>query len=130
MLRSETAKPAQVVSRKVSHTLTHLLHRLYRPYCPQVVSVDCNPAQSALLELKTVAIQQLDFEDAWQMFGEGVHPRIDEVYEKKLAPFLSQTSHNFWSKRLWYFKSGKHGCMVEVKGMPPVSWSGQIFVGG
>ncbi len=45
----------------------------------QVVSVDCNPAQSALLELKAVAIQQLEYEDVWQLFGEGVHPRIDEV---------------------------------------------------
>ena len=90
-----------------------LMHHLC---CCQVVSVDCNPAQSALLELKTVAIQQLDFEDAWQMFGEGVHPRIDEVYEQKLAPFLSQTSHNFWSKRLWYFKSGTHGCVVRGEG--------------
>ncbi len=40
-----------------------------------VVSVDCNPAQSSLLELKKVAIQQLDYEDVWQMFGEGRHPR-------------------------------------------------------
>lgn len=36
----------------------------------EVVSVDCNPAQTALLELKSVAIQQLDFEDTWQLFGE------------------------------------------------------------
>lgn len=35
----------------------------------QVVSVDCNPAQSALLELKKVAIQQLEFEDVWQVRG-------------------------------------------------------------
>lgn len=33
----------------------------------QVVSVDCNPAQSALLELKAVAIKQLEFEDVWQV---------------------------------------------------------------
>ncbi|MEW5303500.1 MAG: hypothetical protein WDW38_001833 [Sanguina aurantia] len=71
-----------------------------------VVSVDCNPAQSALLELKAVAIRELEFEDCWQMFGEGVHPHIQEIYEHKLAPFLSQTSHRFWSQRLWYFKAG------------------------
>lgn len=33
--------------------------------------MDCNPAQSALLELKTVAIRQLGFEDVWALFGEG-----------------------------------------------------------
>lgn len=32
-----------------------------------VVSVDCNPAQSSLLELKATAIQQLEFEDVWQV---------------------------------------------------------------
>jgi betaine lipid synthase len=36
-----------------------------------VVSVDCNPAQSSLLELKKAAIANLSYEDAWQMFGEG-----------------------------------------------------------
>lgn len=71
-----------------------------------VVAVDCNPAQSALLELKAIAIKQLDFEDVWLMFGEGKHPRITELYERKLAPFLSQNSHEFWSRRLWYFRHG------------------------
>ena len=37
----------------------------------EVVSVDCNPAQSALLELKRAAIMTLPYEDVWQMFGEG-----------------------------------------------------------
>jgi hypothetical protein len=36
-----------------------------------VVSVDCNPAQSSLLELKRTAIAQLPYEDVWKMFGEG-----------------------------------------------------------
>lgn len=34
-------------------------------------SCDCNPAQSALLELKQVAIRQLNYEDVWSLFGEG-----------------------------------------------------------
>jgi hypothetical protein len=38
---------------------------------PQVYSVDCNPAQSALLELKQVAIRELEYEDVWALFGEG-----------------------------------------------------------
>ena len=36
-----------------------------------VYSVDCNPAQSALLELKQVAIRQLGYSDVWALFGEG-----------------------------------------------------------
>ena len=84
----------------------------------EVVSVDCNPAQSALLELKAVAIKQLEFEDVWQMFGEGVHPRIEDLYERKLAPFLSETSAKFWSKRLWYFKHG----LYYQGGMGKLCW--------
>ena len=84
----------------------------------EVYSVDCNPAQSALLELKAVAIQQLEYQDVWQLFGEGKHPNFDSIYERKLAPFLSQTSHNFWSKRKWYFKAG----LYYQGGM--VSWAG------
>ena len=34
-----------------------------------VYSVDCNPAQSALLELKQVAIRQLGYSDVWALFG-------------------------------------------------------------
>ena len=64
-----------------------------------------NPAQSFLLELKTVAIRQLPFEDAWKMFGVGVHPNIDELFLTKLAPFLSQGAQNFWSRKLYYFKA-------------------------
>ena len=71
-----------------------------------VVSVDCNPAQSALLELKAVAIQQLEYEDVWALFGEGVHPRIEQLFESRLAPFLTQTAYSFWSTRLWSFKQG------------------------
>lgn len=71
-----------------------------------VVSVDCNPAQSSLLELKAVAIQQLEFEDVWQLFGEGKHPHIERLFETRLAPYLTQKAYNFWSTRLWYFKQG------------------------
>ncbi len=80
-----------------------------------VVSVDCNPAQSSLLELKAVALKYLDYEDVWQMFGEGRHPRIRELFDTRLAPFLSQKALNFWSTRLWYFKQGLYyqGGMVR-----------------
>lgn len=59
------------------------------------------------------------------MFGEGVHPRIEEIYEKKLAPFLSQTSHNFWSKRLWYFQHG----LYYQGGMGKLCWVLQVRAG-
>jgi hypothetical protein len=68
--------------------------------------------------LPQVAIQQLGFEDVWQMFGEGVHPRFDDLFERQLSPFLSQTSNNFWSSRKWYFSHGLYyqGGMVRGTG--------------
>ena len=49
------------------------------------------------------------------MFGEGVHPTVEGLYERQLAPWLSQTSHAFWKQRLSYFRSGLyyHGGMVR-----------------
>ena len=51
---------------------THPPSPPYPPTHPsQVYSVDCNPAQSALLELKQVAVRQLPYDDFWMLFGEG-----------------------------------------------------------
>ncbi|DBB17356.1 hypothetical protein WJX82_002206 [Trebouxia sp. C0006] len=83
-----------------------------------VVSVDCNPAQSALLELKATAIRELEYEDVWAMFGEGRHPHIQRLYDTKLAPFLSQSANHFWQNRLWYFKQG----LYYQGGMGGVIW--------
>eukprot|EP00884_Botryococcus_braunii_P001650 jgi/Botrbrau1/11486/Bobra.0360s0013.1 len=89
----------------------------------QVVSVDCNPAQSALLELKAAAIRQLSFEDTWLMFGEGRHPQIRRLFEAKLAPFLSEASLKFWKTRLWYFERG----LYYQGGMGSVCWAIQTL---
>ena len=50
--------------------------------------------------------RQLKFEDVWKLFGEGKHPGARQLYEAKLAPFLSQASGKFWADRLWYFDKG------------------------
>lgn len=82
----------------------------------QVVGVDINPAQSYLLELKRVAVMRLPYEDVWQMFGDGVHPKFKLLFEKELAPFLSQGAANFWRKKARYFKNGLyyHGGMGRL----------------
>lgn len=44
--------------------------------------------------------------------------RAPELFERKLAPFLSQTSIEFWKPRLWYFQQGLYyqGGMVRNRG--------------
>jgi betaine lipid synthase len=41
-------------------------------------------------------LHRLPFEDVWSMFGEGVHPRFEKLFNMELAPFLSQGASNFW----------------------------------
>ncbi len=59
--------------------------------------------------------RQLEFEDVWAMFGEGRHPDIARLFEHRLAPFMTQTSIQFWRKRLHYFRTGLYyqGGMVR-----------------
>ncbi|KAL6768795.1 BTA1 [Auxenochlorella protothecoides x Auxenochlorella symbiontica] len=87
----------------------------------QVHSVDCNPAQSALLELKALAIRRLGYDDVWSLFGEGRHADFPRLYERELSPFLTQTSHAFWRDRLHYFRQG----LYYQGGMGAVVWMAQ-----
>ena len=67
----------------------------------QVVSVDVNPAQSALLELKAAALRAphdaVTYDDVWKLFGEGKHEEAPRLYERSLAPLMSQSARSFWS---------------------------------
>jgi betaine lipid synthase len=65
----------------------------------KVVSVDCNPAQSALLELKALAIERLPYEDVWQLFGEGVHPDFHRLLLTQLGPWMTEKTYRFWQQR-------------------------------
>lgn len=82
----------------------------------QVVSVDINPAQTALMELKCTALRHLDYSDVWKLFGEGVHPEFEDMFAVKLAPYMSSTSRAFWEKKKHYFHNGlySHGSMGKV----------------
>ena len=64
----------------------------------------------------TTGRRQLEFEDVWAMFGEGRHPDIARLFEHRLAPFMTQTSIQFWRKRLHYFRTGLYyqGGMVRM----------------
>ena len=90
----------------------------------EVYSVDCNPAQSALLELKIVAIKNLEFEQVWKMFGEGKFENIDSVYRKHLMPFMTQNSIDFWNRKLYHFKRG----LYYAGGMGKVCWMVQYII--
>ena len=84
-----------------------------------------------MLQELTQRRRQLPYEDVWKMFGEGRHPNIKEIYDAKLAPFLTQASSNFWDSRLWYFEKGLYyqGGQVCFNSffLPPFTLEGTVL---
>lgn len=67
----------------------------------KLYSVDGNPAQNAILELKLAAIETLDYGDFFAIFS-GQQPNIvTRYYRNCLRPNISDSSQRFWDKHLW-----------------------------
>ena len=69
----------------------------------QVVAVDMNPRQNALLDLKLAGIRNLQYEDFFAMFGEGRLPGATKIYEEKLRPALSEWPQRYWDRWIKFF---------------------------
>ena len=73
----------------------------------RIHAVDANPRQGALLELKIAGIRSLEYEDFFAIFGQGSHPRFDELYEDVLRDELSPWAQTFWDhRRRWFSGRG------------------------
>ncbi len=72
-----------------------------------VHAVDMNPRQNALLELKQAGIRALDFEDFFQMFGQGYWDNVRDAYDSVLRRQLSPWSQQYWDKWLKFFEDKK-----------------------
>jgi betaine lipid synthase len=53
-------------------------------------------SQGHLLELKLAAIQALNYEDFFALFGHGKHPNFRALLDSSLAPYLSSIAYQFW----------------------------------
>ncbi len=71
----------------------------------RIHAVDANPRQNALLELKMAAIRRLEFEDFFALFGEGYHPRFNDLYRTCLRGELSDFARAWWDKQGDWFTS-------------------------
>ena len=69
----------------------------------RVHAVDANPRQTALLELKLSALHHLGYEDFFQLFGHGRHPRFEALYRDALRSGLSPFARGFWDRRNHWF---------------------------
>lgn len=73
--------------------------------CNHVYAVDMNYRQNAVLELKKAAAKLLDYDNYWQLLGEGWHPDVKSLYQNTLRDALPAESQAFWDKKLYYFKN-------------------------
>jgi S-adenosylmethionine-diacylglycerol 3-amino-3-carboxypropyl transferase len=65
-------------------------------------AIDMNPRQNALLELKLAGIKALEFEDFFQLFGEGFHANYRSLYTH-LKEALPSEHRSFWDKKFRHF---------------------------
>lgn len=93
------------------NALAFLLHDV-----AAVVAVDVNPAQSALLELKAAAARALPYEDLWALLGEGKHADAASLFDRHLAPWLSQSATAFWRPRVARYFSPRTGGLYAQGG--------------
>jgi hypothetical protein len=77
----------------------------------RVVAADLNPRQNALLEIKIRCIQQLTYEQFYQIFARSNETVFREVYESKIRPVLSEPAREFWDENQSFFKSVMWGGM-------------------
>ena len=73
----------------------------------EVVAVDANPRQNALLELKLAGIRALDFDDFFALFGTGAHPHFRALYRRHLRAQLSGPARAFWDEHGHWFRAAR-----------------------
>jgi S-adenosylmethionine-diacylglycerol 3-amino-3-carboxypropyl transferase len=85
-----------------------------------IYSIDINPAQSWLLELKIAAIKTLSFDEFLSFAGLKEHKNGPALYEK-IKPFLSKEASDFWSSqheilKKGFFMNGKYERFIRLAG--------------
>ena len=67
----------------------------------RLISIDGNPAQTALMELKLAGIDALNHETFFDIFAVRNPGRITRVYRSQLRRRISAGARAFWDKNLW-----------------------------
>lgn len=95
-------KPSDVLLTITSAGCNALDYALQEP--GKIVTVDLNPRQNALLELKIAGIRHLEFEQFFSLFGRGRLANLPGLYARDLRQSLSPKSRKFWDRRLHFFE--------------------------
>jgi len=88
----------------------------------QVISIDCNPGQKALLDLKIAAFKELNYEDLINFLGvriyglkEATSPEQRLITYGRLTRHLPDESREFWNSHLNHIKMGVIHCGAVEK---------------
>jgi S-adenosylmethionine-diacylglycerol 3-amino-3-carboxypropyl transferase len=73
--------------------------------CRQLVSVDANPVQNFLLDLKCNALKSMDYDEYIGFLG-GIPNKRREAGLQKILPYLSKESAHYWSRHPRMIKKG------------------------
>ncbi len=80
----------------------------------EVLCIDLNPAQCALIELKKAAIRSLEREDFLGFIGELPYDSREEIFEK-LAPHLPEYVKDYWDRNTDSIVIGINKCGINEK---------------
>jgi S-adenosylmethionine-diacylglycerol 3-amino-3-carboxypropyl transferase len=85
----------------------------------KLISVDGNPAQNAVLELKLAAIATLDYQSFFDIFSAQRPQIVTRYYRNTLRPLLSPKSRQYWDSKLWtlsrnLYDAGRMGVFCKI----------------
>jgi S-adenosylmethionine-diacylglycerol 3-amino-3-carboxypropyl transferase len=85
----------------------------------RLLTVDGNPAQNAIVELKLAAIAELDHETFFDIFAARRPGVVTRHYRPRLRPHLSPSAREFWDRNLWMahrglYDFGKMGLAIRL----------------
>ena len=84
-----------------------------------IVSVDLNPSQNALLELRLAAARACTHEQFFQLFAHSNRRLYDALYPETLRPLLSPSAQAFWDSNAGgffddFFYAGASGGLARI----------------
>ena len=79
-------------------------------------TVDLNPNQNHLLELKVASFIALGHRDVWKIFGEGKCSEFRDLLVSRLSPHLSSQAFQYWLQHVNVFTSASGKGLYETGG--------------
>jgi len=81
----------------------------------EIHSVDMNPRQNALLELKLALIRRGNFEDLFDVFGHGSHRDFPALL-RSIRGTTEPLAYRYWQEKAHYFKSTRFNPSFYFRG--------------